>query len=392
MNPNLREWLGAADPAATVEPYDAQRRARFTALAMERGPRPQHSESLPEPGRIGIRAGRMPLAGVRRRTRAGGFSRIPRRLTLALVAATAVIGTTIMIVGSTVVAPAPALAAEMDDLALTALSNRPLGSNYLYTKTHELDLSMDGGAGDRTWRSSTIQRWQGASCDNDRMIEVVDPVRWPTREEERRWRAKPWADYQEELDGHSYDKRGRDLWALDHRSCNYMGHLDDPTPMYAATFPTTPDAFLAKLTREAQTPAVNAPHLDKRAQLQSMVLTALEIPWLTDAQRAAGLRAFGKVGYEWHVIGHATVAGIRGVVMRTDVDCGSYTELVIGASAPGILRYQNLIVDAVANDRCTRSEYPNLSMSRTRGLPDGTYSFKREVLAAGVVANLDTYP
>jgi hypothetical protein len=276
---------------------------------------------------------------------------------------------------------AVAVSAAMNRLAGSAAG--PLPSNqYLYTETRLVQVGgtgQPGAAPDRTWDTETVRAWRGDTC-HDRRDTTLAPTRFLSPEDEANFRAtaSP-GDLRTAREGWTVSSRGEDLWALDDTPCHELGTFLSPNPAYAATLPSDPQAFLAKVTRDAD------PETGESYETAAdAVLEMLALPYLSSAQRSAALRAFGLAADDanWTVGGHATVAGVPGVVIRRDLGPVE-EELVIADRAPGLLRSVLRITDAGH-----AAEFD----PRFAGLANGTVVRNEELLEVGVVPDLETTP
>ncbi|MBI4942798.1 MAG: hypothetical protein HY830_18810 [Actinobacteria bacterium] len=340
----LREMLRAVDPAVGTVAYPAERQAVITTV-------------VTDPARAGNR---------RRRPRRG-----PR---LALGAAVAAV----VALGSSLLLPGNAVAAQMDRLATQAAGPVP-SRTYLYTETRTLTI---GGTArpeptDRRWDSWTSTAWQGDTC-NDRVDTVLAATRFFSSADEQTFRAEAGEQaLRVALRGWSTSDRGATVRPLDAVPCEGAGSFSNPNPAYAAAYPSTPEGFLAKAVRDA------GAHPDEAFNTPAdAVLDLLRLPYLTAAQRAAALRAFGLAAGEWTVGEQVTVAGVHGVTIRRDLGPVE-EELVIGAQAPGLLRSVLRITDPAH-----ASEFD----PRYVGLPAGTVVRDEVLLTVAVVQDLDTRP
>jgi hypothetical protein len=296
-------------------------------------------------------------------------------------AAAAVLALASVAVGGVVLQPesAVAVSAEMNRLAGSAAG--PLPSNrYLYTETRTVYVggsTQPGAASDRRWDTETNRAWQGDSC-NDRLDTTLAPARFFSTKDEENFRAQASPeDLRTAREGWTVSARGRELWALDDVPCSRPGTFLHPNPAYAATYPSDPAAFLAKVTRDASPKEGESYETPADA-----VLKMLALPYLTGPQRSAALRAFGAAAGDWTVSGHTTVAGVPGVVIRRDLGPVE-EERVIGDRAPGLLRSVLRITDA---------DHAGEFDPRYAGLADGTVVLSQELLKVGVVPDLETTP
>ena len=167
--------------------------------------------------------------------------------------------------------------------------------------------------------------------------------------------------------------------ALDDVPCDRLGTITHPNPPYIATFPTTTNEFLAKIRRDldADADATDVP-------VEAGLMTVLETPWLSDRQRAAGLRAFAQMPGLWKVSGEETVAGIRGLrVVRSEPGTALREELVLAGRAPGVLRRTYTLTDLSKADPVNRPSY-------LVGLAPGTVTYDWRVLTVTTVPHLPT--
>jgi hypothetical protein len=345
----LRETLRDADPAAGTAPYDDDRRREIVA-GLLRG--------TGEPGTVPRR----------RRDHL-------RRPVGAAVAATLAVGSAV--VAGAVLQTGSAVAAEMSRLAVAA-AGPPPAHEYLYTEVRQTyvgGVASRPYATERRWDTETIRSWQGDTC-NDRTDETLAPARFFSKQDEEA--ARKGAD-EDDLDtienGYTATVRGEDNRGLDSIPCDRMGTFLHPNPRYAATYPSDADGFLAKATRDVQASEFDNTPADG-------VLQMLALPYLTQAQRSAALQAFGKAAGEWKVVGHTTVAGIPGVVIRSGGGPVE-EERVIGNRAPGLLRSLTRITDP---------EHAYEIDSRWAGLPKGTVVRDEVLLKVGVTPDLETTP
>jgi hypothetical protein len=372
---DLRDQLRAIDPAAGTRPYTAERQARILAVITD-----PHSAAAARAHESRVRPSGVPGGRSRRAT-------VWRRAAFSVAATVAITGGAIVATHggggrspSPIPIPVPIpgtfapglVAAELDHLAATVPAQPGLGRRYQYTKTRSRNLGQLDDF--RTWNIETLEQWQGTTC-NDQMIDASAPAQFPT--ERDRQRALAWARSNPRA-GLSFGAttetwRGKDLISLDAVPCGTMGTFEHPNPDYAASLPTQPRAFLDRVARDA--PAQNGDP-DRVTTLADHVVSMLELPWLTDAQRSAGLRALALAGGEYTVAGHETIAGVRGVVLVSPVYQGLRTEMVIGASAPGLLRQTETIIDPVE---------AAAHVSKCRGLPKGTKLYDRQVVQVAVV-------
>jgi hypothetical protein len=266
----------------------------------------------------------------------------------------------------------------MDRLAASAAGPLP-AREYLYTesRTDQVGGTASKAVADRHWDTTTVRAWQGSTC-NDRQDTTLAPARFFSGKEEETFRAQSGEEaLREARRGWSTSSRGKELWALDDIPCDRMGTFLHPNPRYAATYPADPAEFLAKAVRDSGARA-GEPY-DTPADA---VLTILELPYLSAAQRSAALRAFGLAAGEWEVTGHTTVAGVPGVVIRRDLGPVE-EERVIGGRAPGLLRTVLRITDPAH-----AAEFD----PRYAGLAAGTVVRQDELLRVAVVPDLDTEP
>jgi hypothetical protein len=363
----LRRRLRAADPAADTAAYPTDRQDEVIARTLAQvglhaigDPRTTSETPVPAP-RGGL-----------------GFWHSRR---LAWTAAAAVVAAATVAVGGAVLKPqtAVAVSAEMNRLAGSAAG--PLPSNqYLYTETRTVQVggsSQPGAASDRRWDTEITRTWQGDTC-NDRLDLTLAPARFFSAKDEENFRAEAGPkDLRTAREGWTVSSRAKQLWALDDVPCSELGTFLHPNPAYAATYPTDPAAFLAKVTRDA------SPTLGEEYETPAdAVLKMLALPYLTGPQRSAALRAFGQAAGDWTVSGHTTVAGVPGVVIRRDLGPVE-EERVIGDRAPGVLRSVLRITD---------SDHAAEFDPRYAGLAAGTVVLNRELLKVGVVPDLDTTP
>ena len=345
----LRRRLHDVDPAAGIAAYPSDRQDEVIARA---------------------RADERPHAAPAGRSRRPWWTAAATVLALASVA-----------VGGLGLRPesAVAVSAEMNRLAGSAAG--PLPSNqYLYTETRTVQVggsAQPGAASDRRWDTETTRAWQGDTC-NDRMDTTLAPARFFSTQDEENFRAgaSP-QDLRTARKGWTVSARGEELWALDDAPCNQIGTFQHPNPAYAATYPSDPEAFLAKATHDAGAMAGEPDRTPADAVLQMLAL-----PYLTGPQRSAALRAFGTAAGDWTVTGHTTVAGVPGVVIRRDLGPVE-EEQVIGDRAPGLLRSLLRITDA---------DHAEEFDPRYTGLANGTVVRKQELLNVGVVTDLETTP
>jgi hypothetical protein len=271
--------------------------------------------------------------------------------------------------------------------AATVTGPAPAGT-YLHTRTRlkvagvnrvTPEEAIQGARSYRYVDTSTIQSWRGTTC-NDRVIETRDPLVFPSVADRQAAlaRAREQAYLRPLIDGVTTTWEGADLRNLDDVPCDRLGTVSHPNPPYLATYPTTADAFLAKVRGEL---AADAEATDIR--VEEGLMGILETPWLSDLQRAAGLRAFAQVPGRWKVSGTETVAGIRGLrVVRSEPGTGTREELVLAGRAPGVLRRTETLIDPATADPVNRI--------RLEGLEPGTVMYDRRVLTVDTVAQLPT--
>jgi len=264
-------------------------------------------------------------------------------------------------------------------LAATVSGPAPTGV-YLYTRTRLTEVGLDHGDPQakqdspsfRYVRTETIQSWQGTTC-NDRLTETRAPLAFPSPRDRQAalTRSREQVYLREIIRGGTTTTTGTALGNLDDIPCDRLGTISHPNPPYIAMYPTTADAFLAKVRRDLAAQATDTP-------LDAGLMTVLETPWLTDLQRAAGLRAFAQVPGLWKVSGSETVAGIRGLrVVRSVPGSGTQEELVLAARAPGVLRRTETLTDPSTADQANRAHL--------KGLAPGTVTYDKRVLAVATV-------
>jgi hypothetical protein len=272
---------------------------------------------------------------------------------------------------------------------LAATVSGPAPDNaYLYTRTRLKEERMDrpGRGAKPEWSSfryaatSTIQSWQGTTCQDRRTV-TREPLRFPSAEDRQAAlaRSRNQVYLRELIDGGTRTSTGADLRNLDDIPCDRLGTISHPNPPYIATFPTTTNEFLAKLRRDLAADA-NATDIP----LEAGLMTVLETPWLSDLQRAAGLRAFAQMPGLWKVSGAETVAGIRGLrVVRSEPGTAIREELVLAGRAPGVLRRTYTLTDLSKADPVNRASY-------LVGLAPGTVTYDWRVLTVATVPHLPT--
>lgn len=274
----------------------------------------------------------------------------------------------------------------LQKLAATVTGPAPTGE-YLYTRTRLKEVGVDRldpktKQGEQSFRyvaTSTIQSWQGTTC-NDRLTETREPLTFPSAGDRQAalGRSRDQVYLRELINGVTTTWAGADAHNLDDIPCDRLGTISHPNPPYIATYPSTADAFLAKVRRDlaADTEATDI-------SVDAGLMGVLETPWLSDRQRAAGLRAFAQVPGQWKVSGSETVAGIHGLrVVRSVPGTGIQEELVLAGRAPGVLRRTETLTDLSTANQTNRT--------RLEGLAPGTVTYDRRVLSVATVPDLPT--
>jgi hypothetical protein len=348
----LRNRLHDTDPAAGTLAYSEDRQAEIVARTLADA---SHAA---------------PAAGRRRLSRRSVRAALAAALTVATAGA-----------GAAVLLPDSAVATKMRQLAEDG-PLPPQSHEYLFTERRTTSItgtSWKPGVRDRAWDTVVIRRWDGDTC-NDRQDADNYPLRFLSKEDEEGARAgTPGGDWERVTHHWKQSSRGKEMYGLDTVPCTRAGDFMHPNPKYLATYPSDADGFLAKVTEDSESWRGDS---EEPPSVADAVLLMLQVPYLTAAQRSAALQAFGKAAGEWKVTGHATVAGIRGVVIRRDLGPVD-EEQVISAQAPGVLRVRSWITDpAHATD----------FDPRWAGLARGTVVTEDVLLKVAVVPDLDTLP
>ncbi|MDQ1536993.1 MAG: hypothetical protein QOE58_1386 [Actinomycetota bacterium] len=179
------------------------------------------------------------------------------------------------------------------------------------------------------------------------------------------------------------DQHGRDLWVSmpDHahtdNPCAWPGSINMVNPKYVAGLPDEPRALLDRLTRDDA--ALQPPGSTAGADgLRNYLLTFIDLPWLTDRQRAAVIQTLGLLPGGLGAKGYETVAGHRGLLLVSESD-GFRSETVVSAEAPGVLRRSLTVIDPV----------PAGEVHPAGRLARGTVIFSDTLVAAAVVPTTD---